>query len=514
MGVVAIGAPIAGALAADGFMLATGRSTGKSYAVGVGITSLAKVKLLPSHKMDVSVVETEGFVENVRLLEQNKAQFAVLQAMFGHFARTGTGTFAGEPPNDDIRAIAMLWRDADHFVMDRNFVTTGTVADLQAVTGQPVSMGVNGPGPIESNRLLLSHLGMDIDQNFHLSYLNYNQSSEALLQGKIKAMSTPIRPPAPHIQAALGQSGKYQILEFTDEQIAKADGGLGLWSPYVIPAATYPGQDRDIKTVAKSNLLVARTDVDDEVVYQVTKAMFENLDFLRNIHDAMYETSLDRALTGVPIPLHPGALRYYKEVGLLAPDANLEVALSDQVRSADKARFTPTGALSAGLQQAGAEPRPQPAAVTDVAATAAPPAPSLLGDEDSGKTFVVYFDLGEQAVAGQAMQEISEAIAYADQMTSARIQVTGHTDNSGDPVFNAYLSKVRAEAVVDAMQRFGASGHEIVVQDLGSSAPAIANGREYEPRNRRVEITILPLGQASADAPAAAEPAWQKRAPI
>ena len=199
LGLALVGQPIA-ASAGDGFMLATGRATGKSFAVGVGISSLAKVKLMPTHKMDVSAVESKGFVHNIRMLQNDEAQFAVLQAMFGHFARTGTGTFAGEEPDDKIRAIAMLWRDADHFVIDKTYEKTGTIADLDQLKGMPVSMGVDGPGPIESNRLLLSHLGIDVDSAFNLAYLNYQQSSDALSRGEIKAMSTPIRPPAPHVQ--------------------------------------------------------------------------------------------------------------------------------------------------------------------------------------------------------------------------------------------------------------------------------------------------------------------------
>ena len=188
--------------------------------------------------------ERAASFHNVRMLQSNEAQFAILQAMFGHFARTGTGTFAGEAPDDKIRAIAMLWRDADHFVIDKAFEKTGTIADLDQLRGMPVSLGVDGPrAPIESNRLLLSHLGIDVDNAFDLAHMNYRQSSEALRRGEIKGMSTPIRPPAPHIENVLANSdGQHTLLEFTDEQIAAADGGLGLWTPYVIPAATYPGQ--------------------------------------------------------------------------------------------------------------------------------------------------------------------------------------------------------------------------------------------------------------------------------
>lgn len=497
------------ASAGDGFTLATGRVTGKSFAVGVGISSLAKVKLMPLHKMDLSPVESQGFLQNVRMLQNDEAQFAILQAMFGHFARTGTGTFAGEPPDESIRAIAMLWRDADHFVMDRDFMKSGTIADLANVQGMPVSIGVEGPGPFESNQLLLSHLGIDVDSTFDLARLNYQQSSDALSRGEIKAMSTPIRPPAPHIENVLARSGgRHALLSFTDEQIAQADGGLGLWTPYVIPAATYPGQEQDIQTVAKSNLLVARDDVPDEVVYQVTKAMFENLDFLRNIHDAMYETSLDRALIGMPMPLHPGALRYYQEVGLLGPDDSLEAALSDGVRSAERSAFAPDGSLRAST----------------VALTSEGPSsggyPSPDADENA-KTFVVYFGLNEKEVSGIGIQELAEVSAYADNLSTAEIVISGHTDSSGDPVYNAYLAEVRAKAVVTTLRdTFGAGGHEIRLETHGSAIPAIDDGREYQPQNRRVEIEVRPLvdrgapQQAETPAEEGEVPAWKKRASI
>ncbi|MGH1480103.1 MAG: TAXI family TRAP transporter solute-binding subunit [Geminicoccales bacterium] len=509
LGLAVICQPIA-ALAGDGYMLATGRETGKSFAVGVGISSLAKVKLQPRHKMDLSPVASSGFVENVRMLQRNDAQFAILQAMFGHFARTGTGTFAGEEPDDDIQAIAMLWRDAEHFVVNEEYVKTGTVADLVNLQNMPVSFGPDRLGPYESNRLLLSHFNVDIEESFNLQRLNYQQSAQALKAGQIKAMSTPIRPPAPHIQDTLSSNeNSYKLLEFTDEQITRADGGLGLWTRYVIPAATYPGQDQDIQTVAKSNLLVARKDVDPEVVYLVTKAVFENLEFLRNIHDAMYETSVDRALLGVPMQLHPGALRFYQEIGLLGPDANAEVALADDVRGTEIAAFDQNGALKATSQEGDGV-----ASLKLAAAQSRNVDTRLAG----GKTFVVYFDLGEEEVTGAGWRELSEISAYADNLTRASIKVSGHTDKSGDPVFNQYLAETRAKAVVTALRKtYGISGHDIEIVNHGSDAPALDDGREYQPQNRRVEITVVPASPSESDAQTAkpdtnGAPAWIRRA--
>ena len=99
------------------------------------------------------------------------------------------------------------------------------------------------------------------------------------------------------------------------------DGGRGLWVPYTLAAGTYPGQDKDIETIAQPNFLAVNADVDEEHVYQLTKAIYENLPFLQAIHAATKAMDVNAALAGLPVPLHPGAARYYEEVGLTIPDA-------------------------------------------------------------------------------------------------------------------------------------------------------------------------------------------------
>ena len=114
--------------------------------------------------------------------------------------------------------------------------------------------------------------------------------------------------------------GEFTILEVTAEQAAAMDGGHGLWVPYTIAAGTYPGQDKDINTIAQPNFLAVNADVDEEHVYLLTKTMYENLGFLQAIHPATKAMAVEKAMAGLPAPLHPGAMRYYKEVGLDIPE--------------------------------------------------------------------------------------------------------------------------------------------------------------------------------------------------
>ena len=113
--------------------------------------------------------------------------------------------------------------------------------------------------------------------------------------------------------------GKFTILNVTADQAKAMDGGRNLWVPYTIAAGTYPGQSKDIMTIAQPNFLAVNANVDDEHVYLLTKTMYENLGFLSAIHKATKVMAIEKAMAGLPVPLHPGAARYYKEVGLTVP---------------------------------------------------------------------------------------------------------------------------------------------------------------------------------------------------
>ena len=115
-------------------------------------------------------------------------------------------------------------------------------------------------------------------------------------------------------------SDKVKVLDFTDEQMEAADGERSLWTRYVIEAGTYPGQQSAINTIAQPNFLAARADVSEENVYMITKTIYENLPFLQAIHPATKAMAIEKSIAGLPLPLHPGAAKYYAEVGLEIPE--------------------------------------------------------------------------------------------------------------------------------------------------------------------------------------------------
>lgn len=300
------------------YILNTASTGGTYHPVGTAISTLSKVKLLPKEDFSLTAVNSAGSGANVQALGAGTADFAILQGLFGSYAATGTGPVTA--PQENLRSITMLWQNVEQFVIPTEKAATGTMDDLVALKGSAAGMGAQNSGTLGSNAVLMAGLGLDIETDFSLVYAGYGPTTDALANGQAMAAGLPSGPPTGAITKLMASNeGKFTILDVTDEQLAKMDGGRELWVPYTIAAGTYPGQEKDVKTIAQPNFLAVNASVDEEHVYMLTKTMYENLPFLQAIHPATKVMALEKALAGLPVRLHPGAQRYYEEVGLQIP---------------------------------------------------------------------------------------------------------------------------------------------------------------------------------------------------
>lgn len=303
------------------YILATASTGGTYYPVGVALSTLVKVKLQPGNGIGMSAISSAGSGENIRLLRENEAQFAILQGLYGSFAAQGSGPLAEVGPQENLRSVSMLWQNVEHFVVASDAAATGTMADFVALKGSAMALGAQNSGTLGSNVALLEGLGINAETDYELVYGGYGPAAEALQNGQVKGISTPAGVPVGALSQLFASAGDgVTLLNFTDEEIAAADGGRDLWTKYLIPAGTYPGQDADVTTVAQPNFLATNADVSEENVYMITKTMYENLPFLQAIHPATKAMSIEAAIAGLPVPLHPGAARYYQEIGIEIPE--------------------------------------------------------------------------------------------------------------------------------------------------------------------------------------------------
>jgi TRAP transporter TAXI family solute receptor len=308
----------ANAADAKDYILNTASTGGTYHPVGTAISTLSKIKLLPKKKFSLTAVNSAGSGANVQAMGAGTADFAILQGLYGSYAATGTGPVTSKQTN--IRSVTMLWQNVEQFLVAKENAKTGSMADIVALKGQSIGLGKQNSGTLGSNKVLLSGLGIDIEKDYKLMHAGYGPTADALANGQIAGAGIPSGPPTGAITKLMAANeGKFIILDVTAEQAAKMDGGRELWTPRVIAAGTYPGQSKDINTIAQPNFLAVNASVSDEHVYLLTKAIFENLGFLQAIHKATKAMDIKVAMAGLPVPLHPGAAKYYKEVGLEIP---------------------------------------------------------------------------------------------------------------------------------------------------------------------------------------------------
>lgn len=302
------------------YVLNTASTGGTYHPVGTAISTLSKVKLLPKKKFSLTAVNSAGSGANVQALGSGTADFAIIQGLFGSYAVSGTGPISA--PQKNLRSVTMLWQNVEQFAIANKHVKSGTVSDFLALKGESMGLGKQNSGTLGSNTVLLGGLGIDITKDYKLVHAGYGPTADALSNGQIEGAGFPSGPPTGAITKLLAANeGKFTLLNVTPEEAKKMDGGRNLWTPFTIKAGTYPGQDKDVQTVAQPNFLAVNDSVDEEHVYLLTKSLYENLDFLQAIHKATKAMKIENALAGLTVPLHPGAARYYKEQGIEIPAA-------------------------------------------------------------------------------------------------------------------------------------------------------------------------------------------------
>ncbi len=306
--------------ATESLVIATASTGGTFYPVGVGISTLVSIKLAKKHKITMNAMNSAGSGENIQLLKNKEADFAILQALFGAMAWQGSGKYKGKPERS-LRAVTMLWENVEHFTLAKDLVTTGNINDLNNAKGKRFSIGKRGSGTEVSGRTILKELGFNLDKDFTLEHLGYSSSASALRDKRIVAMNTPAGVPVSAIIESFATLGndKIKVLNFTEEQIKKTNSKYPVWSKYVIPPNTYTGQKEEITTIAQPNFLAVRPSISEDVVYKITKTIYENLPFLQGIHKATLSMKLEKAIAGLSVPLHSGAIKFYKEKGITIP---------------------------------------------------------------------------------------------------------------------------------------------------------------------------------------------------
>lgn len=284
----------------------TGGTSGVYYPLGVALSEIYGKGIEGAR---TQVQATKASVENLNLLQQGKGEIAFALGDSVKLASEGN-TEAGFPGKlDKLRGIAAIYPNYIQIVASQESGIK-TLADLK---GKSLSVGAPASGTELNARAIFAAAGMKYEDLGKVEYLPFAESVELIKNRQLDATLQ---------SAGLGVASIRDLatsLPINVVAVPKADVEK-IGSPYmsvVIPAGTYDGQTADVETAAVGNFLVTHDGVSDETAYQMTKLLFENLDQMTAAHAAAKGIKAENALTGMPVPLHPGAERYYKEAGLL-----------------------------------------------------------------------------------------------------------------------------------------------------------------------------------------------------
>ncbi|MCB1448843.1 MAG: TAXI family TRAP transporter solute-binding subunit [Nitratireductor sp.] len=292
---------------ADEFInILTGGTSGVYYPLGVGLSKIYGEKIAGAR---TQVQSTKASVENLNLLQQGKGELALALGDSVKLAWEGDAEAGFKAPLDKLRGIAAVYPNYIQIVASKESGIK-SFADLK---GKSLSVGAAKSGTELNARKIFAAAGMSYDDLGKTEYLPFAESVELIKNRQLDATLQSAGLGVASIKD-LSASMEVTMVSVPEDVVAK------LGAPYIaakIPAGTYQGQDGDVGTVAIVNFLVTHSDVSDEMAYQMTKLLFENLPELEAAHKAAKQIKLESALNGMPVPLHPGAERYYKEKGLM-----------------------------------------------------------------------------------------------------------------------------------------------------------------------------------------------------
>jgi uncharacterized protein len=303
---LAVGFGSVPAKAQDFINVLTGGTSGVYYPLGV---ALAKIYSDNMEGVQTQVQSTKASVENLNLLQQGRGEIALALGDSVMAAWAGDQE-AGFPQQlDKIRAIAAIYPNYVQIVASKE----SGITDLEDLKGRSLSVGAPASGTELNARAIFAAAGMSYDDLGKIEYLPFAESVELIKNRQLDATLQ---------SAGLGVASIRDLASSVDVVVVEVPVSLieKAGAPFqagTIPAGTYRGQDEDVQTVASATTIIARADLDEDLVYELTRTLVENRQRLMDVSSALEAFTIEGATVGLGIDLHPGAERYFREIGAL-----------------------------------------------------------------------------------------------------------------------------------------------------------------------------------------------------
>ena len=294
--------------------LLTGSTGGTYYALGGAIANSWNNHL--KDKVKVTAQASGASVENMKRINAGEAQIGMSMNNIAEDAWNGKGVFKSKTTH--VRAIGVVYPEVLQGVADANS-NIKSIADLK---GKTVAVGPTGSGSAVLAKDIFADLGLQFSE-FKPEYIGFGDASNRMKDGHLDANFGVLAVPASAITDIV-TARKVNIIEFSNDDVKKLQAKYAFISPFTIPAHTY-GNDKAAQTISMQCALYCKDDVSEDVIYDLTKAFYENNKEIAAAHAAGKYIDLAKALDGISTPLHSGAVKYYKEKNIKIPDKIMPV---------------------------------------------------------------------------------------------------------------------------------------------------------------------------------------------
>lgn len=290
-----------GDMDAEFLTIATGGSSGVYYQIGATMTDILADEL----DSDTSVQASGASAENINMLTDGDAELAFTMGDATVQAMEGTGPFEDDA-RDNLMAIATLYPNTVQLVA----LADSGIESVEDLEGQNVAVGDVGSGVELNAQMILGAYDMDYD-DISEDYLSYAEATDQMANGHIQAAFVTSGLPNPTL-VELGTSTDFVVIPIDGEGRDNLLDEYEFFAEDVIPGGTYV-DDEDVETVGVTNHLMVSSELSEDAVYDITAALFDNLDRIHSSHAAAEQITLDTIDEGIVVPLHPGAARYFDE---------------------------------------------------------------------------------------------------------------------------------------------------------------------------------------------------------
>lgn len=288
--------------------MATGGTSGTYYGFSGVVANVLNEKV--GDTLNITVEASGASAANIDLIDTGADQLAIVQNDVMYYAYSGTDMYDGKDPLESYSAVMSCYPEYVQIIASKD------ITSIEDLKGKKVSVGDAGSGVEFNARQILATYGIDIENDIEKNNQGFADSADSLKNGTIDAAFVVAGYPTTAV-SELASTYDFNILPIDQEHADALMNDYGFYTYGVIPGGTYSCVAEDVPAVAVMATIIARNDVEEDVIYTLVKGIFDNQDAITEGHAKGAELSVETAVSGIDIPFHPGAVKYFTEVGAM-----------------------------------------------------------------------------------------------------------------------------------------------------------------------------------------------------